>query len=70
MKENIILSLNFSSATGSTVKVTIVNPVRNLSSNIVSKTMDQIIQSGTLSNVCTKKSAEYITYSTEQVETH
>ena len=69
MKEKFILSLDFFSTTGNTIKVTITKPIKNLSPGIVSKTMDQIIQHGTLSNVSTKKSAEYITYSTEQVKT-
>lgn len=70
MKEKFVLSLDFLSTAGNTIKVTITRPIKNLSSDIVSKTMDQVIQQGTLNNVATKKSAEYITYSMEQVETH
>lgn len=70
MKEKFVLSLDFLSTAGNTIKITITRPIKNLSSDIVSKTMDQMIQQGTLNNVAAKKSAEYITYSMEQVETH
>lgn len=70
MKEKFVLSLDFLSTAGNTIKITITRPIKNLSSDIVSKTMDQMIQHGTLNNVSAKKSAEYITYSMEQVETH
>lgn len=69
MKEKFVLSLNFTSSTGNTEKIIIAKPLKNLSSALVSKTMDQVIQIGVL-NVAAKKSAEYVTYSMEQVETH
>lgn len=67
MKEKTILNLSFLTSSNTSTKITINKPVLNASAQTINAIMEQVISHGTLEGVIEKKSAEYVTSSTESI---